>query len=338
MQDFAESVDQQFEAHSAGNEGGERDHWQDAFELQPPADAPPDRETITLLVRGAWLPQQARLIVFDDITEVVSAQRSIAWGEVARRLAHEIKNPLTPIQLSAERIQHKLESKLPEASDQAMLARSVSTIVTQVNAMKQLVNEFRDYARLPSASLQPLDLNALVSEVLALYGSAQEAGRLRAELAPGLPAIMGDATQLRQVIHNLIQNALDAIVDRNDGQVRLRTEAARDEEGGLRAVRLVVSDNGPGFSEKVLKRAFEPYVTTKSKGTGLGLAVVKKIADEHAARIRVTNLMTADQEPSPRGGNPEVRGAQVSISFSKLAPHQSAHHEGATAATAGRGN
>ncbi len=149
---------------------------------------------------------------------------------------------------------------------------------------------------------------------------------------------MGDATQLRQVIHNLIQNALDAIVDRNDGQVRLRTEAARDEEGGLRAVRLVVSDNGPGFSEKVLKRAFEPYVTTKSKGTGLGLAVVKKIADEHAARIRVTNLMTADQEPSPRGGNPEVRGAQVSISFSKLAPHQSAHHEGATAATAGRGN
>ncbi len=170
LQDFAESVDQQFEAHSAGNEGGERDHWQDAFELQPPADAPPDRETITLLVRGAWLPQQARLIVFDDITEVVSAQRSIAWGEVARRLAHEIKNPLTPIQLSAERIQHKLESKLPEASDQAMLARSVSTIVTQVNAMKQLVNEFRDYARLPSASLQPLDLNALVSEVLALYG------------------------------------------------------------------------------------------------------------------------------------------------------------------------
>jgi nitrogen fixation/metabolism regulation signal transduction histidine kinase len=204
--------------------------------------------------------------------------------------------------------------------------------------MKQLVNEFRDYARLPSASLQPLDLNALATEVLALYGSAQEAGRVRAELAVGLPAIMGDASQLRQVIHNLIQNALDAVADHADGQVRLRTEAARSENGDLRAVRLVITDNGPGFSEKVLKRAFEPYVTTKSKGTGLGLAVVKKIADEHAARIRVTNLMTSEQEPSPRGGNPEVRGAQVSISFSKLAPQHPAQHEGATATTAGRGN
>ena len=151
-------------------------------------------------------------MVFDDITEVVSAQRSAAWSEVARRLAHEIKNPLTPIQLSAERLQHKLQPKL-EGGDQALLQRSVATIVNQVQSMKQLVNEFRDYARLPAAQLKPLDLNALVAEVLALYGQAQEQGRLAAQLADGLPPIMGDATQLRQVVHNLVQNALDAVAE-----------------------------------------------------------------------------------------------------------------------------
>ncbi len=132
---------------------------------------------------------------------------------MARRLAHEIKNPLTPIQLSAERLQHKLQPKL-EGSDQALLVRSVATIVNQVQAMKQLVNEFRDYARLPAAQLTPLDLNALVAEVLALYGQAQEQGLLQARLADGLPRILGDATQLRQVIHNLVQNALDAVADK----------------------------------------------------------------------------------------------------------------------------
>jgi nitrogen fixation/metabolism regulation signal transduction histidine kinase len=320
LEAFAQAVGQRFELHSTSPEAGERDHWQDSFELQPPASAGRergfDRAAITLLVRGATMPQGATLMVFDDITELVSAQRSEAWSEVARRLAHEIKNPLTPIQLSAERLQHKLGAKL-EGADQAMLARSVSTIVNQVQAMKTLVNEFRDYARLPAANLVPIDLNALVAEVLGLYGSAQEAGRLLAELAPGLPAIVGDSTQLRQVIHNLVQNALDAVADQADGRVRVATEVARTEQGELRAVRLQVIDNGPGFSDKVLKRAFEPYVTTKSKGTGLGLAVVKKIADEHGARVRIVNLGAAG---SGEGADGLARGAQVSLSFAKFAP------------------
>jgi nitrogen fixation/metabolism regulation signal transduction histidine kinase len=198
-----------------------------------------------------------------------------------------------------------------------MLSRSVATIVSQVQAMKALVNEFRDYARLPASKLEPIDLNALVHEVLALYGEAQEAGRLRADLGEGLPLIVGDSTQLRQVIHNLVQNALDAVADKADGRVRVVTEAARNEAGELRAARLQVLDNGPGFADKVLKRAFEPYVTTKAKGTGLGLAVVKKIADEHGARIRIANLSTPS-ESDP--GGVLARGAQVSLSFSKFAP------------------
>jgi nitrogen fixation/metabolism regulation signal transduction histidine kinase len=312
---FAEAVNKRFEAHAAGPEAGERDHWQDAFELQVQGA---DRDALTLLVRGAGMPQGARLMVFDDITELVSAQRAEAWGEVARRLAHEIKNPLTPIQLSAERLQMKLEPKL-EGADQAMLVRSVQTIVAQVQSMKTLVNEFRDYARLPAAQLKPLDLNALVAEVLTLYAPQHESGRLAAELAPGLPGILGDATQLRQVIHNLVGNAFDAIADRTEGRVRVRTEVVRGEGGGAaKAVRLAVADNGPGFAEKVLKRAFEPYVTTKAKGTGLGLAVVKKIADEHGARLHIVNLQDTVAAP------PGARGAQVSLSFSRLAAAEGA--------------
>ena len=183
--------------------------------------------------------------------------------------------------------------------------------------MKTLVNEFRDYARLPAAQLMPLDLNALVGEVLALYVTAQDEGHLVADCAADLPLIVGDATQLRQVIHNLLQNALDAVAEQPDGRVLLRTEALRNERGELRAVRLAVIDNGPGFSDKVLKRAFEPYVTTKSKGTGLGLAVVKKIADEHGARIRIANLGAAADDAASTGAQ---RGAQVSLSFSNFPP------------------
>jgi nitrogen fixation/metabolism regulation signal transduction histidine kinase len=307
--DFAEAIWNRFELHADSPETGERDHWQDSFELKL---AGTDQDTLTLLVRGARLPLGQWLMVFDDISEVISAQRSAAWSEVARRLAHEIKNPLTPIQLSAERLQHKLESKLQD-SDQQLLARSVSTIVAQVQGMQRLVNDFRDYARLPSAQLAPLDLNALVSEVTGLYGAMIEQGRLKLALAPMLPMILGDASQLRQVIHNLTQNALDAVEPQPDGSVTLLTEAARNEDGQVRAVRLKVLDNGPGFADKVMKRAFEPYVTTKAKGTGLGLAVVRKIADEHGARIRLGN-----RRDEPQDG-PEVQGAQVSLSFSKLA-------------------
>ena len=324
LAEFAQAVSQRADLHRDSPEAGERDHWQDAFELKVG-----EQETVNLLLRGASLPGQARLLVFDDITEVVSGQRSVAWAEVARRLAHEIKNPLTPIQLSAERLQHKLEAKLV-GPDQSMLQRSVATIVAQVQAMKQLVNEFRDYARLPAAQLQPLDLNALAAEVMALYASTNEQGRLDVRLAEPLPAIVGDASQLRQVIHNLVQNALDSVADRADGHVTVSTEVARDEAGQPRTVRLKVADNGPGFADKVLKRAFEPYVTTKSRGTGLGLAVVKKIADEHGARVRIVNLH-ADGDGSTDGEGP-VTGAQVSLSFSRFAPVPSANPSSAAGA------
>jgi PAS domain S-box-containing protein len=307
LQELSSGVEQRFELLATSPEAGERDQWQESFELKRS-----DGGMLTLLVRGATRPGESKLMVFDDITEVVSAQRSAAWAEVARRLAHEIKNPLTPIMLSAERLQHRLASKL-EGTDQALLQRSVNTIVNQVQAMQTLVNEFRDYARLPAADMKPLDLNALAGEVLGLYGQALDNGLLRSELAAGLPLINGDATQLRQVIHNLVQNGLDAVADRPDGQVELITSVALGEHGELRAVRLTVIDNGPGFADKVLKRAFEPYVTTKTKGTGLGLAVVKKIADEHGARLRAANVHAADETDGP------VTGARVSLSFSNFA-------------------
>jgi nitrogen fixation/metabolism regulation signal transduction histidine kinase len=315
---FADAVWQRFDTYDAGPEPGERGQWQESFELprdppQPNASsfstAADRQDAITLLVRGATLPGDARLMVFDDITEVVSAQRQEAWSEVARRLAHEIKNPLTPIQLSAERLKHKLEARL-DGADQAMLTRSVDTIVNQVQAMKQLVNEFRDYARMPAIRPVAIDLNSLVAEVLGLYADEQDKQRLSALCDPALPPILGDASQLRQVIHNLVQNALDAVADKPDGVVQVSTERRLDDQGRLQSVRLRVLDNGPGFAEKVLGRAFEPYVTTKTKGTGLGLAVVKKIVDEHGARIRLAN----------RGREGAVAaGAQVSISFSRWA-------------------
>ena len=316
LAELAHSIEQRFELLANSPEPGERDHWQESFEF-----VRGDGNTLTLLVRGAALPGEARLLVFDDISEVVSAQRSAAWTEVARRLAHEIKNPLTPIQLSAQRLQHKLEAKL-EAGDKSLLLRSVATIVNQVQAMQTLVNEFRDYARLPAAQMRPLDLNALVADVLALYGEKIEHGQLSSRLVPGLPLIQGDATQLRQVIHNLVQNALDAVGERSDGaaagHVEVSTSAALGEGGELRAVRLTIVDNGPGFAEKVLKRALEPYVTTKAKGTGLGLAVVKKIADEHHARLRIVNLTASFDPDAP------VIGARVSLSFSTFASAQPA--------------
>ena len=312
LEALAHDVDQRFGLLATSPEAGERDHWQESFEF-----VRGDGATLTLLVRGAILPGEAKLLVFDDISEVVSAQRSAAWTEVARRLAHEIKNPLTPIQLSAQRLQHKLEARL-EGSDKSLLLRSVATIVNQVQAMQTLVNEFRDYARLPAAQMRPLDLNALVADVLVLYGEKIEQGRLSSHFAVSLPLIQGDTTQLRQVIHNLVQNALDAVSERADGHVEISTSAATGESGELRAVRLTVIDNGLGFAEKVLKRALEPYVTTKSKGTGLGLAVVKKIADEHGARLRIANLQASEDPESP------VTGARVSLSFSTFASAQAA--------------
>ncbi|MCH8179280.1 MAG: HAMP domain-containing protein [Proteobacteria bacterium] len=333
LQGFAESVRQRFEMVANDPTPGERLQWQEAYELQLPSQPEP----LTLLVRGAELPPDERLIVFDDLTEVVSAQRAEAWSEVARRVAHEIKNPLTPIQLSAERLQLKLSDKLDEPGQQ-LLTRSVDTIVTQVQALKNLINEFRDYARLPSAKLAPLDLNALVNDVLALYGQAVEQGVIQLALKPDLPTIMGDAALLRQVVHNLVQNALDAAQDATaehrggaPAQVLLRTDTPLNDDGSIRAVRLTVRDNGPGFPDKILKRAFEPYLTTKAKGTGLGLAVVKKIADEHKALVRIRNLAPQAESGGPQGPSAAPGtsgGAQVSLSFSVLSsfPRQTGSH------------
>ena len=304
--DLGLRVAQHFEAMTRESTEHELDHWQDSFDLHPPGGVArkvgpmEDSGDITLLVRGAILPNQAWLLVFDDISEIVSAQRAQAWGEVARRLAHEIKNPLTPIQLSAERLAMKLDGKVAEP-EQIVLNKSVKTIVEQVDAMKRLVNEFRDYARLPEAVLVPLQLNALVQDLLQLYGNENATVPVRAELDPQCPAILGDAQQLRQVIHNLLQNAQDATEGREHPEVRIVTQWVPSAD----RVRLVVQDNGMGFPAKILKRAFEPYVTTKIRGTGLGLAVVKKIAEEHNARIDLKNRETDGL----------VVGAQVSLSF-----------------------
>jgi len=264
---------------------------------------------VTLFVRGTQLTDDLRMVVFDDITDVVSAQRSIAWSEVARRLAHEIKNPLTPIQLSAERLQHKLAGKLnPEQEE--MINRSTETIISQVQAMKEMVNDFRDFAKTPTPQLKPISINTLTSEILGLY----EGSPMRTHLDPRCPSIMGDPTQIRQVIHNLLQNAQDSTLEgnRQADPVEVKTElVSYVEQSGLtqNAVRLTISDSGVGFPAKILARAFEPYVTTKSKGTGLGLAVVKKIIDDHGAKIEIRNRMQGE----------EVVGAQVSILFMSLA-------------------
>ncbi len=313
MQAFAAEVTTEF----AEFEGERLEHglenWQKSFELHGHAGGGVATDAVTLIARGAALPGGQRLLVFDDISEIVSAQRAQAWGEVARRLAHEIKNPLTPIQLSAERLERKLADKLPE-TERALLTKAVRTIVDQVDAMKRLVNEFRDYARLPSADLRAIDLNALVGEVLHLYGGDGDTGRhdhlvgVRIECDDACPPIRGDAQQLRQVIHNLVQNAIDAsdgmtsrVTDAPEQDVVVRTQWLETSQ----RVRLSVIDNGSGFPDAILKRAFEPYVTTKTKGTGLGLAVVKKIAEEHGARIDVSNRILDGR----------IVGAQVSLSF-----------------------
>jgi nitrogen fixation/metabolism regulation signal transduction histidine kinase len=263
---------------------------------------------VTLFVRGTELTSELRMVVFDDITDVVSAQRSIAWSEVARRLAHEIKNPLTPIQLSAERLQHKLAGKL-SAEQEAMINRSTETIIGQVQAMKEMVNDFRDFAKTPTPHLRPVSINVLTQEILGLY----EGSPLRVELDSHCPDIMGDSTQLRQIIHNLLQNAQDASLEagRQGDPVGVKTELVSYGVSGdltKNAVRLTISNSGTGFPAKILARAFEPYVTTKSKGTGLGLAVVKKIVDDHGAKIEIQNRMQGD----------DVVGAQVSILFMNL--------------------
>lgn len=309
---FAAMVEEQFAQFLEARQAGvTHPRWQQVSEfltqpLQAEAAGEVPQDKITLVVRGALLPHDQRLVVFDDISEIVSAQRSKAWAEVARRVAHEIKNPLTPIQLSAERLALKLAGKLPP-TEEALLHRSVRTIVDQVAAMLRLVNEFRDYARLPPAQLQPVDVNALVQDVLQLYKEEGVLVPVQQELDAQCPPIAADAQQLRQVLHNLVQNAQDASLQRaqTEGQAPTPVVLSTHWNAATRRVRITVADGGCGFPEALLQRAFEPYVTTKPKGTGLGLAVVKKIADEHGARIDLSNRIEKGV----------VQGAQVSLSF-----------------------
>ena len=273
-----------------------RKEWQTQIELSRPGGLPR-----ILLLRGTQLPDGTAggfVVVFDDVTRLVAAQRSAAWGEVARRLAHEIKNPLTPIQLSAERLQLKLSGKLTNGESE-MLNRSTQTIINQVQAMKRMVNEFSDYARLPAPELAELDLNALIREVLGLYETSQAS--ISIQLDPALPLILGDATQMRQVIHNLLRNAEDAQQGEDIQEISIATRRTGDMG------EFSVTDAGPGFPEELMGRVFEPYVTTKTGGTGLGLAIVKKIVDEHKGQIRINNH--------------QPRGAEVSILL-PLAPER----------------
>ncbi len=275
----------------------------------------------TLIVRATRLPAiggrpGGYVVVFDDATTLIQAQRDAAWGEVARRMAHEIKNPLTPIQLSAERIRHKYLKRLPE-EERETLDRATRTIVEQVESLKSLVNAFSDYARAGGMQSRPVKLNDLIRDVVELYKSeatveevsartkkprgadvvplrranAKGAGKamtLRLELESRLPMITADAGRLRQVLHNLLLNARDALAGRAQPRVHLRTRTL--VEKGASFVELRIEDNGPGFPELMLGRLFEPYVTSKEKGTGLGLAVVKRIVEEHGGAITAGNL------------------------------------------------
>ncbi len=252
--------------------------WQEQIDYAGPGGSQ------TLLLRGTRLPpgvERGYVLVFDDVTKLIDAERNAAWSEVARRLAHEIKNPLTPIQLSAERIARKLDGRL-EVADAEFLSRATQTIVNQVAAMKSMVDAFAGYARMPRAKLEALDLNALVHEVLALY-DARALG-LQLHLDAGLPRVAGDSTLLRQVIHNLLQNAQDALAGHASPKVEIGTHLNNQ------AVCLTVTDNGAGFPEHLMTRLFEPYATTKAKGTGLGLAIVKKIVEEHQGKIQIENI------------------------------------------------
>jgi nitrogen fixation/metabolism regulation signal transduction histidine kinase len=235
------------------------------------------------------------VIVFDEITALLQAQRDAAWGEVARRLAHEIKNPLTPIQLSAERLRRRYLTG--KSADLDLLDRATHTIIQQVEAMKEMVNAFSQYARAPEVELSRFDLNELIGEVTELYRHQENPAAIKLALDPTLPQIEADIGRMRQVLHNLMRNALEAMESQADAQVDISTRVVA--AGGTSAIEVKVADNGPGFAENVMHQAFDPYVTSKPKGTGLGLAIVKKLIEEHGGQIRASN--------GERGG------AQISI-------------------------
>jgi nitrogen fixation/metabolism regulation signal transduction histidine kinase len=298
LQPLIEAVEQ---AAAAG-----QDEWQVQIQLSV------NNHRRTLMLRGTSLPSWREkrggyVVVFDDITTLIQAQREAAWGEVARRMAHEIKNPLTPIQLSAERIRHKYLRQVPE-EERAALERATRTIIEQVDSLKTMVNDFSEYARSAQMQSRPVDLNDLVHDVVELYknsrggagvvplhrgtktgkGKTTRAVTTKLDLDEGLPRIPADPGRLRQVLHNLLLNARDALTNSPKPVIRLGTRLVGENDH--RSVELTVQDNGPGFPDALLARLYEPYVTHKEKGTGLGLAIVKRIVEEHGGSIRAYNL------------------------------------------------
>jgi len=265
---------------------GDKNSWQEELTLLGPGGRQ------ILMCRGTKLPdsleiQGGSILVFDDITALMQAQRNAAWGEVARRLAHEIKNPLTPIQLSAERLRHKYLDQM-KLEDADVLDRSTHTIVQQVETLKEMVNAFSDYARMPLMKLQPIDLNNIVNEIIELYRNSGFSIKL--ELDHRAPQIEADVGRLRQLLHNLIKNAKEAMEGTEHQQLTLSTRCA--EEHTCRFVEMKIQDTGPGIPEDFLGQLFDPYITTKPKGSGLGLAIVKKIVEEHGGMLWAENVQS----------------------------------------------
>jgi nitrogen fixation/metabolism regulation signal transduction histidine kinase len=236
-------------------------------------------------------PAAGLVLVFDDITTLLQAQRDAAWGEVARRLAHEIKNPLTPIQLSAERMRRKFLGSMNE-QDAQVLERATHTIVAQVEAMKQMVNAFSEYARAPDMHFIRFDLNQLITEVADLYRTQESLAELALNLKPDLPQVTADRVRMRQILNNLLTNSVEALEGKPNARIEIETQLADDGPKSQALVSIVVTDNGPGFQRDLIGTVFDPYVTSKPKGTGLGLAIVKKIVEEHGGRIEADNQRT----------------------------------------------
>ncbi|MFP4335977.1 MAG: ATP-binding protein [Wenzhouxiangella sp.] len=268
--------------------------WRKEIQLGDPS------RPLVLVCRGSDLPAETggQVVVFDDVTVLDQAQREAAWAEVARRLAHEVKNPLTPIQLAAERLQYKLEDQLPPAQQQ-LLTKATTTIRAQVETLKRLVDAFGDYARPSSLKRERLDPAALVTEIADFHASADVPVRFRIDCAPETGQILADAGRLRQVLMNLVRNAQEAQPGGNPTLEVAIDPAMNDQRPG---VALVLRDDGPGFAPEVLERAFEPYVTTKARGTGLGLAIVRRIIEEHGGQIVLGNV-----------DDPDRHGAEIRI-------------------------
>jgi nitrogen fixation/metabolism regulation signal transduction histidine kinase len=261
------------------------DEWQREARLQAHG------QTLVLLVRGSRMGKEIGheagiVIVFDDVTMLNQAQREAAWAEVARRLAHEVKNPLTPIRLAAERLRMKLMDKL-EGSDGNMLDRATGTIVSQVEALRSLVDAFGDYASDPQLDLKPMALDELIRDVVALYQHEDQRVRFHLKLIAGPPDLLADSGQLRQLLHNLVVNSIEAVATGEYAEVYIRTRLI--SQAGKRWLEMEVNDRGPGYPDAVLEKPFEPYVTFKTNGSGLGLAICRKIVSEHNGRISIHN-------------------------------------------------